>query len=89
VEDTGEGIPKENIDKLFDPFFSTKKKGTGLGLAIVKSIIEAHDGEIDVESEPGRGTRFIITLNTYQIPEETVVDESPEPFNQSAGLSQA
>jgi two-component system sensor histidine kinase HydH len=89
VEDTGEGIPKENIDKLFDPFFSTKKKGTGLGLAIVKSIIEAHDGEIDVESEPGKGTRFIITLNTYQIPEETVVDESPEPFNQSAGLSQA
>ncbi len=88
VEDTGEGIPKENIDKLFDPFFSTKKKGTGLGLAIVKSIIEAHDGEIDVESEPGKGTRFIITLNTYQIPEETVVDESPEPFNQSAGLSQ-
>jgi len=89
VEDTGEGIPKENIDKLFDPFFSTKKKGTGLGLAIVKSIIEAHDGEIDVESEPGKGTRFIITLNTYQMPEETVVDESPEPFNQSAGLSQA
>ena len=63
VEDTGEGIPRENQDKIFDPFFSTKKQGTGLGLAIVKSIIEGHGGEIEVEAEPGKGTRFIITLN--------------------------
>jgi len=66
VENTGEGIPRENLDKLFDPFFSTKKKGTGLGLAIVKSIIGGHGGEIEVESEPGKGTRFIVTLKTYQ-----------------------
>ncbi len=71
VEDTGEGIPRENMDKLFDPFFSTKKKGTGLGLAIVKSIIEGHQGDIQVESEPGKGTRFIISLNAYR--------ETPEP----------
>jgi len=76
VEDTGEGIPKENLDKLFDPFFSTKKKGTGLGLAIVKSIIEAHEGEIEVESEPGRGTRIIVTLNVYQAPEEGDLDDT-------------
>ncbi len=66
VQDNGEGIPREHLDKIFDPFFSTKKKGTGLGLAIVKSIIEAHDGEIDVESELGKGTKFIVSLNTYQ-----------------------
>jgi two-component system sensor histidine kinase HydH len=69
VEDNGEGIPKENMDKLFDPFFSTKRKGTGLGLAIVKSIIEGHGGEIEVESEPGIGTRFTITLTAHQLEE--------------------
>ncbi len=71
TSDKGQGIPRENIDKLFDPFFSTKKKGTGLGLAIVKSIIEGHAGEIDVESDPERGTRFIVTLNPYIEPEDT------------------
>jgi len=78
LEDSGEGIPKENMDKIFDPFFSTKKKGTGLGLAIVKSIIEAHAGDIEIESEPGRGTRFIITLNAYEAPEERVMGEPQE-----------
>lgn len=68
TSDKGAGIPRENIDKLFDPFFSTKKKGTGLGLAIVKSIIEGHGGDIDVESEPGNGTKFIVTLNPYVLP---------------------
>jgi two-component system, NtrC family, sensor histidine kinase HydH len=71
TSDKGLGIPRENIDKLFDPFFSTKKKGTGLGLAIVKSIIEGHAGEIDVESDPEKGTRFIVTLNPYVAPEDT------------------
>ena len=73
TEDSGEGVPRENIDKLFDPFFSTKKKGTGLGLAIVKSIIEGHGGEIEVESEPGKGTRFIVILNPYEPPQEVFV----------------
>ncbi len=66
VTDTGEGIPKDDVDKVFDPFFSTKKKGTGLGLAIVKSIIEGHGGEIEAESEPGVGTRFVMTLRSYE-----------------------
>ena len=69
VEDNGEGIPRENLDKLFDPFFSTKRKGTGLGLAIVKSIIEGHGGEIEVESELEKGTRFTITMKTHQMEE--------------------
>lgn len=85
VEDTGEGIPRENLDKLFDPFFSTKKKGTGLGLAIVKSIIEGHDGEIEVESEPGKGTRFIITLQTYQLPTDNVDEEASQEGEKNAG----
>ncbi|MEW6111612.1 MAG: ATP-binding protein [Thermodesulfobacteriota bacterium] len=66
VEDSGEGIPRENHDKLFDPFFTTKRKGTGLGLAIVKSIVEGHGGDIEVESEPGKGSRFIVTLQSYR-----------------------
>ena len=66
VEDSGEGIPRENHDKLFDPFFTTKRKGTGLGLAIVKCIVEGHGGDIEVESEPGRGSRFIVTLQSYR-----------------------
>ncbi len=60
IADTGEGIPPEAMDKLFQPFFSTKSKGSGLGLAISKKIMEAHQGEITVETEPGRGT--VITL---------------------------
>jgi signal transduction histidine kinase len=62
ISDTGKGIPPEFMLKIFDPFFTTKEKGTGLGLAIVFSIIKKHKGEIDVQSEPGKGTTFTITL---------------------------
>ncbi len=62
ISDTGVGISRENLTKIFDPFFSTKKGGTGLGLAITAKIIEAHKGEIIVESEEGRGTNFKIFL---------------------------
>jgi two-component system sensor histidine kinase HydH len=89
VEDTGEGIPRENLDKIFDPFFSTKKKGTGLGLAIVKSIIEGHGGEIEVESDSGQGTRFIVTLNAYEIPAEDVTDQLPGETTSTESVSQS
>ncbi len=63
IEDTGCGIPKENIEKLFDPFFSTKgHKGTGLGLSVSYGIIQSHGGDIEVESTPGTGTAFTIIL---------------------------
>lgn len=62
IIDTGIGIPEENMDKIFEPYFSTKETGTGLGLAIVKKIIEDHNGLIDVESISKEGTRFIIKL---------------------------
>jgi two-component system sensor histidine kinase HydH len=62
ISDTGTGVSRENLPRIFDPFFSTKKKGTGLGLAITAKIIEAHRGEISAESEEGRGTIFKVLL---------------------------
>lgn len=61
-DDTGIGIPDENLGRMFDPFFTTKKDGTGLGLAITYRIIENHRGIIRVMSQPGKGTTFVITL---------------------------
>ncbi|MFQ5676195.1 MAG: PAS domain-containing sensor histidine kinase, partial [bacterium] len=60
--DTGNGIPDEIEEKIFEPYFSTKKSGVGLGLAIVKRIIDEHGGSILVESVPGEGTTFKIEL---------------------------
>lgn len=62
VSDTGEGIPPELIDRIFEPFYSTKERGTGLGLAIVYNIVKKHGGDITVESEVGKGTTFTIKL---------------------------
>jgi two-component system sensor histidine kinase HydH len=64
VSDTGAGIDKENLPRIFDPYFTTKPSGTGLGLAIVYRIIEAHNGEIRVESERGKGTKVSVFLPT-------------------------
>jgi two-component system sensor histidine kinase HydH len=62
IEDTGSGIAPEHLGRIFDPYFTTKAKGTGLGLAIARKIIEAHHGELTVESTLGRGTRIAIDL---------------------------
>lgn len=62
IRDNGSGIERENMTKIFDPFFSTKSKGTGLGLAVCRQIMDLHDGSINIESEPGRGTAVSVSL---------------------------
>jgi two-component system sensor histidine kinase HydH len=62
VSDTGAGISKQDLEHVFDPYFTTKQSGTGLGLAIVHKIIEAHSGEVRAESEMGRGTTVTVLL---------------------------
>jgi two-component system NtrC family sensor kinase len=66
IQDTGCGISEKDRPYLFDPFFTTKEGGTGLGLSIVYSIIQKHNGQIDVESEMGKGSSFIISLPTHK-----------------------
>jgi two-component system, NtrC family, sensor kinase len=75
VQDSGCGIPTEMIDKIFDPFFSTKPvgEGTGLGLSLSYGIIQDHGGEINVESLQGHGTTFIIIFPTERAPENILV----------------
>lgn len=62
VADDGPGVPGNLSDRIFDPFFTTKPQGSGLGLPIVRKIVDAHDGQIDLSSAPGQGTRFRVTL---------------------------
>lgn len=66
VGDTGGGIPQEQINRIFEPFYTTKKKGTGLGLMIVQRIVRAHNGRMDLESHVGKGTVFRIWLPLYE-----------------------
>ena len=60
IADTGPGIPLDKIDKIFEAYFTTREKGTGLGLAIVKHNTEMYGGAVQVESELGKGTRFVL-----------------------------
>ena len=66
IEDSGMGIPQEHLERIFEPFFSTKPKGTGLGLAVNFGIIQKHGGAIKVSSQPGRGTTIMIRLPSEQ-----------------------
>jgi PAS domain S-box-containing protein len=66
VADTGGGIPQEQVTRIFEPFYTTKKKGSGLGLMIVQRIVRAHGGRIELESNVGRGTTFRIWLPLHE-----------------------
>jgi nitrogen fixation/metabolism regulation signal transduction histidine kinase len=68
VSDTGSGLTKEECERLFTPYYTTKQHGTGLGLAIVQSVVSDHGGRISVESEPGRGSTFRIELQNGTSP---------------------
>jgi len=77
IEDMGTGISKEYLDKIFDPYFTTKRKGSGLGLSIIYSIIKKHNGYISVESEVGIGTTFYIYLPAL-VGEELTIKKKKE-----------
>ncbi len=78
IKDEGEGIPDSLINKIFDPYFTTKKNGSGLGLSIIYSIIKKHDGEIKVESQLGKGTAFTVFIPAKVDAE--ILKEKEKPF---------
>jgi CheY-like chemotaxis protein len=79
VKDSGHGIAPEVIDRIFEPFFTTKRagRGTGLGLALVHSVVKEHQGCLDVQSEPGKGTAFIVWIPRQDA--AAVLVAKPEP----------
>ncbi|MGH7254261.1 MAG: two-component system sensor histidine kinase NtrB [Nitrospirales bacterium] len=90
VSDTGPGIPQEDLDHIFDPFFSTKhqsgeREGTGLGLTIVHQIIQEHGGYIEVDSRVGRGTAFFVNFpispSSNGVLGEQAVHEKAGPYS--------
>jgi CheY-like chemotaxis protein/anti-sigma regulatory factor (Ser/Thr protein kinase) len=78
VQDRGIGIPEKYLQKIFDPYFTTKEKGSGLGLATSYSIVKSHGGLIDVKSQPGGGTTFFVYL-----PAVEVVETSADTFSEN------
>jgi CheY-like chemotaxis protein/anti-sigma regulatory factor (Ser/Thr protein kinase) len=79
IADEGTGITKENLARIFDPYFTTKKQGSGLGLSSALSIIRKHNGYIDVESRPGQGTSFFIYLPASEkhVDHAPITEDSP------------
>jgi signal transduction histidine kinase len=89
IQDSGQGIPRENFGKIFDPFFSTKERGTGLGLALVQQIVVEHGGRIDVASGPGEGTTFSLTFPGLAAPATDASEERPSEEREAASAALA
>ncbi|HVU31854.1 MAG TPA: PAS domain S-box protein [Opitutaceae bacterium] len=86
VEDTGTGIPGEVLERIWDPFFTTKAdKGTGLGLSTVRGIVESHGGFIDLQTALGKGTRFDVYLPASEVPDETIGGDRSADLPRGAG----
>ncbi|MEW6515739.1 MAG: ATP-binding protein [candidate division FCPU426 bacterium] len=81
IEDFGTGIKRKDLPNLFQPFFTTKTDGTGLGLATCKRILEAHRGDMYIDSEEGKGTKVTVLLPT-NLTQETVIVPTPAPIQQ-------
>jgi CheY-like chemotaxis protein len=88
VKDQGCGIEEQNLDKIFDPYFTTKHDGRGLGLATTYSIISKHDGLIDVDSEVGRGTTFTVYLPAAESGGQTSALEGKKEVENGKGSKQ-
>jgi len=88
VEDQGIGIPNKHLEKIFDPYFTTKQEGNGLGLATVFSIISKHKGQIEAQSVHGEGTKFIVYLPAVDETETINVqsNQSPEPVLENKNI---
>jgi PAS domain S-box-containing protein len=84
IRDTGTGIPAEHLPRIFDPFFTTKDYGTGLGLSVSYGIVRDHHGTVDVQSEPGNGTTFVLTFPALRLEDHVPGDGSPGPVNVAA-----
>ncbi|MCA9555467.1 MAG: PAS domain-containing protein [Myxococcales bacterium] len=84
VRDAGVGIPEAHLDRIFDPFYSTKLTGTGLGLALTQQIITEHGGTLEVSSEVGAGTEFRVVLPARQPAKITVLSDDVEPAPRAA-----
>jgi two-component system sensor histidine kinase PilS (NtrC family) len=83
VQDTGTGIKREDLNRIFFPFFTTKKSGSGLGLATAQRIVDQHGGWIRVESEEGKGTRFAVCLPVEAGTGPRLWHEGREPWKKS------
>jgi two-component system, NtrC family, nitrogen regulation sensor histidine kinase NtrY len=66
VADTGSGLTREECQRIFTPYYTSKQHGTGLGLAIAQSVVSDHEGRINVQSEPGKGSTFVVELPQHQ-----------------------
>lgn len=86
VSDTGAGLTREECERLFTPYYTSKQHGTGLGLAIVQSVISDHQGKISVESEPGKGTKFRVRLPMGQPASLGSTEQEPASGRSTRGL---
>ena len=81
IADSGTGIPEQHLQRIFDPYFTTKQQGSGLGLAACYSIIKKHGGAISVKSTLGKGSTFYVTLPAWELPDKCEEEMNADPVN--------